>query len=77
MKLFDEVVILSLASDPDRLLPIAEGDLELACSELLVEARARLPEVAARVERDAVLDESDRAKVNALLAGAFASAKGV
>jgi F-type H+-transporting ATPase subunit alpha len=77
MKLFDEVVILSLASDPERLLPIAEDDLELACSELLVEARARLPEVAARVERDAVLDESDRAKVNALLAGAFASAKGV
>jgi F-type H+-transporting ATPase subunit alpha len=77
MKLFDEVVILSLASDPDRLLPIAEDDLEPRCSELLVEARARLPEVAARVERDGVLDENDRAELSALLAGAFASAKGV
>ena len=65
--IFAEVAYLTLAASHDALLALPETEVAATARQLVDEARRELPELVARVERDAVLSQVDRDSLEGLL----------
>jgi len=73
LSVFDEVLRLVLAADPDALLKLAEDDVAAFVEAAVIQVRQRHSALVQRIEEGAVLTDADHAALTALLAELLAA----